>query len=195
VATETTATTWDDRLHEAAEKLAQNLRDGYTKGYEYQLVDDLLKDLTEELADAELGPLLFEHMSDAIVGVTCLLDGAGDGYLVAEKVAKQVQSEIRREGSVLTALKELAVRKIVHEAKYLNRTHQRGVEVSNSTAIALAKVRAHAIREAYMAISEDETNHDAEHFGTELCLGCQWRARLAEYAWKVEHEADEEVSR
>lgn len=63
--------------------------------------------------------------------------------------------------------------------------------MSSSTAIALAKVRAHAIREAYEAVSEDEANHSGQEFGEETCLGCRWRARLAEYARKVEHEADE----
>lgn len=63
--------------------------------------------------------------------------------------------------------------------------------MSAATAIALAKVRAHAIREAMWDISADQDNHHGEEFGPDACLGCRWRANLSEFADKVEHEADE----
>jgi len=62
--------------------------------------------------------------------------------------------------------------------------------VSTATAIALAKVRATAIREAARAVSADDELHQPIHVG-QACLGCRWREALLDHAFTVEHEADE----
>jgi hypothetical protein len=105
----------DGMIWGSAMQLHENIRNGYTDGYEIQLADAVLADdqLRDVSVSKALEMLLGERMNEFIT-VDCLLDETQPGsYVITEEMTRIMLSEIARQENEYDALRRLIVAAIV----------------------------------------------------------------------------------
>lgn len=113
---ETFVKLWD-LLNEQGAKLLDNLRAGYTRGYEDELTRDLLGRLSEQQRDEALVILADQKMMN-LAGVDCLLDEcAAESYEATSKMAGVLVDAIRAQDNRDGALRQLVVDEITSRAR------------------------------------------------------------------------------